>query len=129
MRTRQVVLAACLLSIAVVSAREPLPPPGLEFRLRQLPMTRLRELPAQDVAERVERWVGAISEGLVREIFPLTPREIIEALDLRRPIYRATASYGHFGRDEPGFTWERTDRAELLRTRAGAARAVPAAKG
>jgi len=51
----------------------------------------------------------------VREVFPLTPRGIIEALDLLRPIYRKTAAYGHFGREEPEFTWERTDRAEELR--------------
>jgi S-adenosylmethionine synthetase len=52
--------------------------------------------------------------ALVREHFPLTPRGIIEALDLRRPIYRKTAAYGHFGRLEPEFTWERTDRAAEL---------------
>ncbi len=52
----------------------------------------------------------------VRKVFDLTPRGIIEALDLRRPIYLPTAAYGHFGRDEAGFTWERTDRvAELQR--------------
>jgi S-adenosylmethionine synthetase len=56
---------------------------------------------------------------LIREFFPLTPKGIIEALDLRRPIYRATAAYGHFGRTGPGFTWERTDRAEALRKAAG----------
>ena len=50
----------------------------------------------------------------VREVFPLTPSGIIAALDLQRPIYRATAAYGHFGREEPGFSWERTDRAEAL---------------
>jgi S-adenosylmethionine synthetase len=50
----------------------------------------------------------------VREVFPLTPRGIIETLDLRRPIYRKTAAYGHFGREEPEFTWERTDRAAEL---------------
>ena len=56
-----------------------------------------------------------ISE-LVRENFQLTPRGIIESLDLRKPIYRKTASYGHFGRSEPEFTWERTDKAEKLKT-------------
>jgi S-adenosylmethionine synthetase len=65
-------------------------------------------------------------EQLVREIFPLTPRGIIEALDLRRPIYRKTAAYGHFGRPLPEFTWERTDRAEALAKAAGAAAAVSA---
>jgi S-adenosylmethionine synthetase len=52
---------------------------------------------------------------LIREHFALTPLQIIEGLDLRRPIYRTTAAYGHFGRSEPEFTWERTDRAEALR--------------
>ncbi|MFP3939452.1 MAG: methionine adenosyltransferase [Thermoanaerobaculia bacterium] len=58
-------------------------------------------------------------EALVREHFPLTPKGIIDALELRRPIYRKTAAYGHFGRDEPEFTWERTDRAADLRAAAG----------
>jgi S-adenosylmethionine synthetase len=52
--------------------------------------------------------------GLVRENFPLTPLEIIEYLRLRQPIYRATAAYGHFGRSEPGFSWESTKPAEKL---------------
>jgi S-adenosylmethionine synthetase len=56
---------------------------------------------------------------LVRALFKLNPKGIIETLDLRRPIYRATASYGHFGRTGPGFTWERTDKANALRTEAG----------
>jgi S-adenosylmethionine synthetase len=56
---------------------------------------------------------------LVRSHFKLTPRGIIEALDLRRPIYRKTAAFGHFGRTEPEFTWERTDRASALRADAG----------
>ncbi len=51
---------------------------------------------------------------LVREVFPLTPGEIIKYLDLRRPIYRLTAAGGHFGRSEPEFTWEKTDRAAEL---------------
>ena len=53
-------------------------------------------------------------EDRVRCSFRLTPRGIIESLDLRRPIYRKTAAYGHFGRAEPEFTWERTDQAERL---------------
>ena len=57
---------------------------------------------------------------LVREHFKLTPKGIIETLDLRRPIYKATAAYGHFGRSGPGFTWEKTDRADALRKAAGA---------
>lgn len=59
-----------------------------------------------------------ISE-LVKEHFALTPKGIIDTLDLRRPIYRQTAAFGHFGRTEPEFTWERTDKAEPLRRAAG----------
>jgi S-adenosylmethionine synthetase len=59
-----------------------------------------------------------ISE-LVRANFQLTPRGIIESLNLRRPIYRKTASYGHFGRNEPEFTWEATDKAAALKQQAG----------
>jgi len=55
---------------------------------------------------------------LVRETFPLTPGGIIDYLDLRRPIYRQTAAYGHFGRNEPGFTWEDVARAEILKAAA-----------
>ena len=63
---------------------------------------------------------------LIRSTFQLTPRRIIESLDLRRPIYRATSTYGHFGRSEPGFTWERTDKAEILRKEASQARGAEA---
>ncbi len=56
---------------------------------------------------------------LVREHFDLTPRGIIESLNLRRPIYKATAAYGHFGRTEDTFSWEKTDKAEALRSSAG----------
>src|SRR5438132_7304408 len=59
-----------------------------------------------------------ISE-LVRAHFKLTPRGIIESLDLRRPIYKKTAAFGHFGRTEPEFTWERTDKAAALGAAAG----------
>jgi S-adenosylmethionine synthetase len=55
---------------------------------------------------------------LIRGFFKLTPKGIIETLDLRRPIYRPTAAYGHFGRTGPGFTWERTDKAEAIRKEA-----------
>jgi len=58
-------------------------------------------------------------KAAIREVFPLTPRGIIEYLDLRRPIYRKTAAFGHFGRSDPDFTWERTDRVEDLRTACG----------
>lgn len=58
-------------------------------------------------------------QKLILEHFDLTPKGMIETLDLRRPIYKKTAAYGHFGRLEPEFTWERTDRAEALRRAAG----------
>lgn len=58
-------------------------------------------------------------EKLIIKHFPMTPRGIIEHLKLRRPIYKRTAAYGHFGRNEPGFTWEKTDIANLLRKGAG----------
>ncbi len=57
-------------------------------------------------------------EKLIKKHFPLSPKGIIEHLKLRRPIYKQTASYGHFGRNEPGFTWEKTDKAALLRREA-----------
>ena len=57
--------------------------------------------------------------GLVRANFKLKPREIIDTLKLRRPIYRKTAAYGHFGRNDPDFTWEATDKAAKLATDAG----------
>jgi len=80
------------------------------------------------VAEPVSVMVDTFGTGtipeekitqLVRENFSLTPKAIIETLDLRRPIYKQTAAYGHFGRTGPGFTWERTDRADALRKAAG----------
>lgn len=67
---------------------------------------------------------GTLSDStlatLVTSIFPLTPRGIIETLDLLKPRYRQTAAYGHFGRNEPGFTWEATDRVEALKAAAAA---------
>ena len=66
---------------------------------------------------------GVISDAKIAEIvrnsFDLRPKAIIQTLDLLRPIYTATAAYGHFGRTEPNFTWERTDKAEILRDAAG----------
>jgi len=66
---------------------------------------------------------GVISEeklsGLVRKSFNMTPKGIIATLKLRRPVYRQTAAYGHFGRDEQGFEWEKTDKAAALREGAG----------
>jgi len=66
---------------------------------------------------------GKVSEEklaeLVKKHFDLTPKGIISHLDLRRPIYRKTAAFGHFGRTEPEFTWERTDKAAALKADAG----------
>jgi S-adenosylmethionine synthetase len=76
---------------------------------------------AEPVSVRVMTWGTAkvpepSIEAAIRETFPLTPKAIIDSLDLRRPIFGPTAAYGHFGRDEPGFTWESTaDMAELAR--------------
>jgi S-adenosylmethionine synthetase len=58
-------------------------------------------------------------EELITEVFDLRPAAIIEHLDLLRPIYRKTAAYGHFGRNEPEFSWENTNIAEVLREKAG----------
>jgi S-adenosylmethionine synthetase len=55
-----------------------------------------------------------IMEDLIRANFPLTPKGIIDHLKLRRPIYQKTAAFGHFGRSEDSFTWEKTDKAEVL---------------
>ena len=65
-------------------------------------------------------------ESAVREIFPLTPRGIIEHLQLRRPIFQKTAWGGHFGRNDPDFTWEATDKVGALREAVGLGAAVPA---
>jgi len=86
---------------------------------------------ADPVSIRVDSFgTGTISdrfaERLVRDHFPLSPRGIIDDLDLRRPIYRQTAAYGHFGRDEPEFRWESTHRAADLRVAAGLELAVSA---
>ena len=64
-------------------------------------------------------------EELVREHFDLRPAAILRDLDLRRPIYAKTAAYGHFGREDADFTWERTDKAAALRSDAGLAGARP----
>jgi len=80
------------------------------------------------VAEPVSVMINTFGTGkispnriaqIAREEFDLRPRAIIEALDLLRPIYRQTAAYGHFGRELPEFSWERTDRIAALRNRAG----------
>lgn len=78
------------------------------------------------VAEPTSVWVttegtGVVSDekiaAAVREVFDLRPRGIVQMLDLLRPIYKKTAAYGHFGREEPEFTWEATDKAEALKAR------------
>jgi S-adenosylmethionine synthetase len=79
---------------------------------------------AQPVSIMVHTFgTGKVSEDrlaeLVREVFDLRPRAITEQLDLMRPIYRKTAAYGHFGRELPEFTWERTDKAAILKEKAG----------
>jgi len=80
------------------------------------------------VADPVSVYVDTFGTGkiepdklseLVREHFQMTPRGIIESLQLRRPIFKKTAAYGHFGRTEPEFSWERTDKADALREAAG----------
>ncbi|MBT6956240.1 methionine adenosyltransferase domain-containing protein, partial [archaeon] len=55
---------------------------------------------------------------LARKHFPIKPHDILDQLNLRRPIYKKTASYGHFGREDEDFTWEKTDKAEILRQEA-----------
>ncbi len=66
---------------------------------------------------------GKISEAkateIVKEVFNLKPRAIINELDLKRPIYRKTSAYGHFGRKDPDFSWERTDKADIIKEKAG----------
>ena len=79
---------------------------------------------ADPVSVRIDTFgTGKIGETklteLVRKNFSLTPKGIIQSLDLRRPIYRKTAAYGHFGRTEPEFTWEATDKAAALAEQAG----------
>jgi S-adenosylmethionine synthetase len=71
---------------------------------------------------------SATLQRLVREHFKLTPKGIIESLQLRRPIYRKTAAYGHFGRSDKDFTWEATDKAQTLREAAGVKEAAAASK-
>ena len=89
------------------------------------------------VAEPVSVMVDTFGTGtipnshiteIVRTLFKLTPKGIIETLDLRRPIYRATAAYGHFGRTGPGFTWERTDKAEAIKKEAASSGTVVATR-
>lgn len=84
---------------------------------------------AQPLAISIETFrTGRLPESqiveLIEEHFDLTPKGILRHLHLRRPIYRATACYGHFGRNGQNFTWERTDKADLLRAKAGLAGAT-----
>jgi len=84
---------------------------------------------ANPVSVRIDTFgTGKIGEAklteLVRKNFSLTPKGIIESLNLRRPIYQKTAAYGHFGRTEPEFTWEATDKAAALAEQAGVAAAA-----
>ena len=85
------------------------------------------------VADPVSVYVDTFGTGkvsleklvqIIRDNFQMTPRGIIESLQLRRPIFKKTAAYGHFGRTEPEFTWEATDKAEALRAAAGVAEPV-----
>ena len=81
---------------------------------------------AEPVSVLVETFgTGKLSESkitdLIRKNFSLTPKGIIETLNLRRPIYQKTAAYGHFGRSEPEFSWEATDKAAKLAEQAGVA--------
>ena len=85
------------------------------------------------VADPVSVYVDTFGTGkidqtkiteLVREHFQMTPRGIIESLRLRRPIFKKTAAFGHFGRTEPEFTWEATDKADALRAAVGMGEAV-----
>jgi S-adenosylmethionine synthetase len=80
------------------------------------------------VAQPTSVWVTTFGTGkvsdekiadLVKKHFDLRPKGIVQMLDLLRPIYEKTAAYGHFGRDEPEFTWEATDKATALRSDAG----------
>ncbi len=76
------------------------------------------------VAEPVGIWINAYNTNklkeetivkLIKKYFPLKPADIIKELKLKRPIYKKTAAYGHFGRNDPDFTWEKTDKAEILK--------------
>jgi S-adenosylmethionine synthetase len=80
---------------------------------------------AEPVSVRVDTMgTGKVDEAklvdAIRQMFPMTPKGIIDYLDLRRPIYRQTAAYGHYGRTEPDFTWEKTAQAEALKKQVGA---------
>ena len=89
---------------------------------------------AEPVSVRVETFGTSKLDSntlsdLVRANFELTPKGIIESLNLRRPIYRKTAAYGHFGRKDPDFTWEATDKAASLATGAKQRQPEPVGAG
>ena len=76
------------------------------------------------INEPLNLWVDTFGTGklddeqiidLIRKYFPLTPQGIIAHLNLQRPIYQKTAAYGHFGRNDPDFTWEKTDKVDVLK--------------
>ncbi len=102
-------------------ARGALPAPG---RLRD--RRRAPDVGARGDASAPRRSRVARIEELVREHFDLRPAAILRDLDLRRPIYAKTAAYGHFGREDRDFTWERTDKADALREAAGLAAPIEA---
>ena len=79
--------------------------PSLEREYRMMPVMEIRQDPQSD--EKIVE--------IVRENFDLRPAGIIKMLDLRRPIYRQTAAYGHFGRTDLDLPWEKTDKVEILK--------------
>ena len=92
--------------------------------LRPIPFDYRQEAAPRHVLSqrrRSDHWTRKAREQSypARSVFKLKPKDIIETLDLLRPIYRKTAAYGHFGRELPEFNWERTDRVESLKKRAG----------
>ena len=89
-------------------ARGPMPVDARLLEILVCPETRERVVPLED--ERLESVNAA-----VREVFDFRPAAMIDQLHLRRPVYKQTAAYGHFGRNEEGFTWEATDRVDALK--------------
>ena len=88
-------------------------PGGLRHRRRPAGVDPGRDVRHRDASTRAK------IEPAVREVFDLRPAAIIRDLDLRRPIYRKTAAYGHFGRAEPGFTWEQLSKLDEFRAAVG----------
>lgn len=101
-------------------------PAGVKSKCRRISCSSslLGTFPVPNVSIMIETFgTGKVPnselEQLIRRHFDFTPAGIIKYLDLRRPFYRKTAAYGHFGRSEPEFTWERTNRIKDLRDDAG----------